>query len=136
MFVLWMACTTTLRVNTNVPEATVGVVQSTYPPPTDDLRADFRDVGRLEAKVEYHSLQTWWMWAEAEGYETVVTQIPKKVAAGHAVLCGTGFLLFVPLASCFFASKPTNREVTITLQPVERKPADPPMTKLEPVTTD
>lgn len=122
MWMLWMACTATIRVETSIPGAEIGVVSADTMPREGELWAQHRGTGSLDAQVYYSVFDTWWAWARAEGYETSIVALPTKLAGGPTASCAVGVLLFPFLAGCFFVSKPRPETLYIDMVPADTAP--------------
>jgi hypothetical protein len=117
LLALLLSCTARINVVASVPEAEIGVLRSTSQPPAEDLIAEVRGTGEVQATVPYSILDTWWVWARLPGGEATVQRYPTVIAGGPLVGC---ILVWVP---CLWVTKPMSRPVHIEVsRPAPSRP--------------
>jgi hypothetical protein len=82
-----LACTATIRVNTNLDTAEIYVMRNAVPniKQTPSTYA-YRGKGDVTWNTAYWSWDEWWVWVGAPGYESQVIKVPQEVKIGPAVL--------------------------------------------------
>ena len=115
-------CTTAISIQSNVPNTTIYV--SDMLPSTANPPAVYAATGSapLVCEIEYFAWETYYIWADAPGYQTLVIPISGEIKIGPAL--GT---LFCFWPAVIWAYGPSEGPIYINLSPETAMQLDGPM---------